>query len=66
MTSLRWPTDDSARDDARLFAQAMRRERVALALVQGLLAGMTPEKEAVKLAVKLADELIAELDKGAK
>ena len=58
MTSLRWPTEDKA-----------RRERIAVAAMQGLLSSVEIDQEftysdVASDAVQMADALIAELDKG--
>ena len=58
MTSLRWPTEDRA-----------RRERIAVAAMQGLLSSVEIDQEftysdVASDAVHMADALIAELDKG--
>lgn len=61
----RWAEEQKRREE---FEQRGRRERIATAIIAGILAnGVTerndPEGFTAKMAVKIADRLIAELDK---
>jgi hypothetical protein len=62
MTSLRWPTEVDSK---------ARRERIAVAAMQGLLSSVEIDQEFTYSdvafdAVKMADALIAELEKAGK
>ena len=59
MTTLRWPVTEDSK---------LRRERIATAVLQGLVQVMysAPNEVLAQQSVNLADALIAELDKESK